>query len=472
MVKYKKMLKSFRNYLDTLKSLTYEGLKDCIDSEIVWDDGRTRRNPTSYELFATHEHLDFAKEDIFKFSGITLDLDAFEASAEKVEEIWQKRLPELFPGHEFVIERDTDHRQVAFCRKRTGISDDPDRIIAYLKHEHHNIRWNALLSAKLFPHPSLVPHLIGRLDDDDIYNVLKAVIALGESGDESVVPVLQERFLRLETGPDGKFYVNDFFAYDLFRSLIKLGDKGYRLVFDLFANYRNLDIHTLEHLCELLGKSRRPEALDILLKIYLTEPEACQCALTGLLNTETEALPRMVPFLADKSAKTREKAMWFLANCFSSEAREYLLQGLKDRNSTVREAAVHGVGRFFHETRKQLLLRYLEDLAIKVRVKAVEVLGNLFDPELLPRFEVLCLDRNPRVRHEAMRAVAALDLREGLNFLYELYDQVSRTDKLRIIDSLYAYTGKATYLKPLIAKALSGGDKRIISEVNDLLEII
>jgi len=82
------MLKSFRNYLDTLKSLTYEGLKDCIDSEIVWDDGRTRRNPTSYELFATHEHLDFAKEDIFKFSGITLDLDAFEASAEKVEEIW------------------------------------------------------------------------------------------------------------------------------------------------------------------------------------------------------------------------------------------------------------------------------------------------------------------------------------------------------------------------------------------------
>lgn len=92
------MLRSFKNYLDNLSSLDYAELKDCINSDVVWDDGYTRRNPTAYELFATHEHLDFAKEDIFKFSGITLDLEAFEASAAKVEEIWQKRLRNYFPG--------------------------------------------------------------------------------------------------------------------------------------------------------------------------------------------------------------------------------------------------------------------------------------------------------------------------------------------------------------------------------------
>ncbi|MHB9095384.1 MAG: hypothetical protein ACYC21_11985, partial [Eubacteriales bacterium] len=72
MSKYKKMLRSFKNYLDTVNALDYEYLRDCIKSDPVWDDGQSRRNPTSYELFATHEHLDFAKEDIFKFSGIVL----------------------------------------------------------------------------------------------------------------------------------------------------------------------------------------------------------------------------------------------------------------------------------------------------------------------------------------------------------------------------------------------------------------
>lgn|GEM_PF-3485450 len=467
-----KMLKSFKNYLDIISSLDYEELRDCINSDVVWDDGRTRRNPTAYEIFATHEHLDFAKEDIFKFSGIILDLDAFEASAKKVEEIWQARLPKLFPGHEFIIYKDKDLRQVAFCRKRTGVTDNPDEIISCLAHEHHNIRWNALFSAMVFPHPKLVPHLLERLDDDDIYNVLKAIIALGASGDEKVIDILKKRFLILETGPEGKKYINDFFAYDLFSTMIKLGDKGFKSVFDLFTNYRDLDIHTLEHLCELMGKTGKSECLDILMEIYFSHPEAGEPALTGLLSMQRAALPRIIPFLKDKSPDIRKKAIGFIANCFIKDARKYLLEGLRDRNSLVREAAVHGIGRFYHSTREQVLLDTLNDRANNVRIRAVEALGNLFEPKLLPRFEVLCLDKNPRVRHEAMRAVASLDSKEGLNFLFELYDQVQRPDKIRIIDSLYAYTGEYSLLRPIIAKALAEGDKRIAREVNDLLELI
>lgn len=472
MSKYKKMLRSFKNYLDTVNALDYEYLRDCIKSDPVWDDGQSRRNPTSYELFATHEHLDFAKEDIFKFSGIVLDLDAFEASAKKVEEIWQKRLPELFPGNEFIICKDKDHKQVAFCRKRTGVTEDPDEIITYLTHPDHNIRWNALLSAKLFPHPKLVPHLLKRLKDDDIYNVLKAIIALGSSRDEGVVKVLKKRFLKLEKGSDDKYYVNDFFAYDLFRTLIKLGNKGYDLVFDLFKDYRNLDFHTIEHLCELLGKSGRPEPLKTMLEIYFGESEASECALTGLLNMEKAALPEIIPRLGEKDVIVRKKALWFVANCYTKEARGYLLQGLKDKNSQVREAAVHGIGRFYHRTRKELLLKALEDRANNVRVRTLETLGNLFDPKLLPSFQVLCLDKNPGVRHEAMRAIAALDSKEALNFLFELYDQANRPDKIRIIDSLYAYTGNPLNLKRFITKALASGDKRIVRETSDLLELL
>ncbi len=472
MAKYKKMLKSFKNYLSTVKSLDYEHLRDCIRSEAVWDDGQTRRNPTAYELFATHEHLDLAKEDIFKFSGIVLDLDAFEASAGKVEEIWQQRLPQLFPGYEFVIYKDKDHRQIAFCRKRAGITDNPDEIIHYLTHDHHNIRWNALLSSTIYPHPKLVPHLIRRLDDDDIYNRLKAIVALGESGDEKVVDVLQKRFLKLEQGPDGKYYVNDFFAYELFRSLVKLGEKGYQLVLDLFKNYRELDTHTLEHLCELIGKKGTPEAARILVDIYFNEPEACQCALTGLLYMEKTVLQEIIPHLKDSDPVRRKKAFSFLAHSFITEARGYLLEGLKDRNSQVREAAVHGIGRFCHPARTELLLKALEDRANNVRIRAIEALGNLFDPRLLPRFEALCLDKNPNVRHEAMRAIAALDSVEGLNFLFELYDQSGKGDRVRIIDSLYAYTGKPAHLKPLIKKALSSGDNRIVREATDLLAIL
>ena len=472
MAKYKKMLRSFKNYLDNLNTLDYEDLRECIDSDIVWDDGYTRRNPTSYELFATHEHLDFAKEDIFKFSGIALDLEAFEASASKVSEIWQERLPKIFPGYEFIIHKDRDHRQVAFCRKRTGVTENPAEIISYMTHDHHNVRWNALLSATLFPDPQLVPYILERLDDDDIYNVLKALIALGETKDENIIPELKKRFFILETGPDNKQFINDFFAYDLFRTLIKLGEKGYREVFGLFKNYRNLDIHTLEHLCELLGNTGRREALDILLDIYFDEPEACDCALTGLLNMAKDALPEIIPKLSDTDPNIRKKAMWFVARCYVNDARPLLLEGLKDNNKEVREAAVFGIGRFYHRTRKPLLRKYLEDKAAPVRIRAIEALGNLFDPKLLPNFQVLSLDPNPRVRHEAMRAVAALDSKEGIIFLSELYDQVPRQDKLRIIDSLYAYTGKPDHLDPIVSKALSSDDKHLVQEATELMEMI
>lgn len=471
MTKFRKMLKSFKNYLDTVESLDYEDLRECIMSEAVWDDGCTKRNPTAYEIFATHEHLDFAKEDIFKFAGIELDLDAFTASVKKVEEIWQRRLPELFPGYEFIIYKDPDLRQIAFCRKREGISENPAEIITYLNHAHHNIRWNALFSAKLFPHPDLIPHLIERLDDDDIYNVLKTIIALGASGDTSVIPVLEKRFLKLEEGPDGKYFVNDFFAYDLFNTLIKLGDDGFRPVFGLFKDYKKLDLHTIEHLCELMGKSGRPETLRLLLEIYFTCPEASEYALPGLLAMAKSALPEVLGHLSEKDTETRKKAMWYLASSYHKDARHYLLQGLKDRNSQIREAAVFGIGRFHHRTRKDLLLSATADRANNVRIRAIEALGNLFDNRLMPKFQSLCLDKNPQVRHEAMRAIAALDSQEGLDFLSELYDNSNKSDRLRIIESLYAYTGDPVHLKGLAAKAMASGDTRIIREASDLLEM-
>lgn len=466
------MLKSFKNYLDIISAYTYEELWGSINADVVWDDGHSRRNPTAYELFVTHEHLDFAREDIFKFAGIVLDLEAFEASAKKVEGIWQKRLPQLFPDFTFLIYKDKEHRQVAFCRKRTGITDDPDEIITYLTHSHHNVRWNALFSAIIYPHPKLVPHLIKRLDDDDIYNVLKAIIALGASGDQNTIDLLVKRFMVLEKGPEDKQYINDFYAYDLFRSLIKLGEKGFQPVFSLFKNYKTLDTHTLEHLCELMGKTGHPECLNLLVEIYFNEPEAAEAALTGLLSVEAAALPQITSFLNHKSVEVRQKAMWFIANCFTKKARKHLLTGLKDRNSLVREAAIHGLGRFYHRTRKQILLDALQDRASNVRVRAIEALGNLFDPKLLPRFESLSLDRDVRVRHEAMRAIAALDCVEGVSFLFELYDQVPRPDKIRLINSLYAYTGDYEHINPIVSKALAEGDKRITREVNDLLALM
>ncbi|WP_418791674.1 HEAT repeat domain-containing protein [Phosphitispora sp. TUW77] len=471
MSRYWKTPRSFENYLDNLSSLDYEELKNCINSDVVWDNGYIRHNPTAYELFTTHEHLDFAKEDIFKFAGITLNLETFEALAAKVAEVWQKKLPELFPGHKFIIYKNSHHKQVAFCRQRNGITENPAKIIQYLMDDHHNIRWNALLSATLYPDPLLVPHILKRLDDDNVYNVLKAIIALGESKDKSVIPILKNRFLVLETGPDGKQFVDDYFAYDLFKTLIKLGDNGYNLVFDLFKKFKSLDINTLEYLCELLGKTGKNEVLDILLYIYFTEPEGCDCAFTGLLSMEKHALPEIIPKLSHPNPDIRKKAMLFIANCYLNDIRNYLLKGLKDPIKYVREAAVHGIGRFYHRTRKTILKQCLDDKATIVRVRAAEALGTLLDPKLLPTFQMLCLDKNPRVRLEAMKAAAALDSKKAMNFICQLFDQVPRYDKLRIIDSLYAYTGNPSYLKPIIAKALASNDKELMKEATELMEM-
>lgn len=467
-----KMLRSFRNYLDTLEALTYDDLQNSVRSDIVWQEGQMRRNPSAYELFTSHEHFDFPKDDIFKFSGIVLDSDTFESAADKVQEIWQRRLPLLFPGFEFVIQRDRDHRQVAFCRKRPGITEKVDELIFYLNHNHPYIRWNALLSATLYPHPRLVPYLLERLNDSDVYNRLKAIIALGESKNEKLIPLLKKRFLKLQEGPGGKYFIDDFFAYDLFRTLLKLGDTGYKTVFGLFRKYKSLDEHTLEHLCELLGKTGKPEVMDILLDIFYNDPEAGDFALTGLLGMEHAVLPVITANLGSADPEVRRNSMWFVANCYITEARCYLAEGLQDKSSRVREAAIHGIGRFYHRTRRGLLLNALNDRAANVRIKALVALGHLFDPRLLPRFQELCADKNAQVRHEAMRAIAALDSKVGIDFLTLLYEKSTKADRLRIMQSLYAYTGRPSYLKTIISKALASGDRLIIREAKDLLEIL
>lgn len=472
MSKTKKLMKYLNSYLSAVESQNYADLKECIESDLVWTDGRTRLNPTAYELFASHEHLDLVREDIFKFSGISLGPEAFEEPAKAVERIWQKRLPDLFPGYEFIIYKDNDCRQLAFCRKRTGDTDDPDEIITCLAHKHRNVRWNALLSAALFPHPRLVPYLIKQLDDENIFNILRAIIALGASKDEKVVKVLQKRFLRLEKNPDGKYFINDFLAYDLFKALLNLGNEGYKLVFGLFKNYQSLDTQTLEYLCELIGGTGRPEALEIMLKIYFGVPEASECALTGLLRMEKLAFPRIIPHLSAKSPETRQKAIFFLANCFLMEARKHLVQGLQDRNRHVREAAVYGISRFYHRTRQELLQKALQDRAIGVRVKAVEALGSLNNPRSVPILQVLCQDKDARVRDAAIRAIAGQGSKAGINYLSELYDKSAKPDKLRIICSLYDYSGKDSHLKPLIKKALSSRDKQIIKAAATLTEML
>lgn len=472
MPKKQKLVKSVASYLDTIKSSLYEDLRACINADIVWDDGQTRRNPIAYELFATHEHLDFVKEEIFKFSGQVLDTNTFATTAQKVKEIWQSRLPLLFPGHKFEIINDPELRQIAFCRKRTGFTNDPDEIINYLTHQDHYIRWNALLAASIYPHPKLVPHLLRCLDDDDVYNTLTAISALGSCQDNSVVDVLGKRFLILETDAEDKFLINDFFAYDLFSSLIKLGQKGFDLIFEIFKNYHQLEFSTLEDICEVMGKSGRPEALDILLEIYLNDPVTGDAALSGLISEENAVLPKIIPLLSSEKVQLRQRAMWFIANTFNLKLRSYLLNGLHDTNSGVREAAVYGLGRFFHATRKELLLKAAYDRAVNVRVRAIESLSSLFDSTLLPVFRSLCTDKSPKVRSEAMRAIATLESKQGLKFLSSLYDTSTNPDKLRIIKSLYAYTGDISQLKPIITKALACSDKRIIQETNDLIELL
>lgn len=467
-----KIVKSVANYLDTIHSLDYNDLRACIDADIVWDDGQTQRNPIAYELFATHEHLDFVKEDIFKFSGHVLNSNSYAATAQKVKEIWQSRLPMLFPGHEFVIINDADLRQIAFCRKRTGFTTDPGEIITYLTHQNHYIRWNALLSASLYPDPILVPHLLRCLDDDNMHNTLTAISALGSSKDNRLVDILRKRFLILETGAENKLFINDFFAYDLLNSLIKLGQEGYDLIFEIFKKYNRLEAGTLEDICEVMGRTGRPEALDILLEIYLNEPVSGDAALNGLVNNETIVLPKIIPLLSSGEVHLRQRAMWFIANTFKKNLRIYLLNGLRDTNSGVREAAVYGLGRFYHVTRKELLLKAAYDRALNVRIRAIEALGSLFDSTLLPFFHLLCADKSPKVRFEAMRAIAGLESRQGLKFLSSLFESSTNPEKLRVIKSLYAYTGDISHLKPLISRALTCNDRRIIQETNDLIEIL
>lgn len=462
--------KSMQQYLKAMNSNTYSHLTECIQSESAWENNHVRTNPAMFELFTTHEHLRAVREQLFKYAGIRLNKGDLVELENRIEQHWKKSLPSLFPGYDFAILKDTFSNQIAFCRVRKGITDNPTEIKKFMADADSNIRWNALLSATLYPDPALVPHLYESLTDENTCNVIQALAALGNCGDEKSAQLLGERFLPLQERSMENSPIDDFIAYDLFEAMIKSGRKGFQLLLQLLTNYAYLDPRLLEYLCEVMGKTEDIEVLNLLVKIYFDYPEGSEGALTGLLNMEEVAFAKILPFTEHIEADYRQKAMWLLANCCMKDAHPLLKAGLKDKNAVVREAAVYGIGRFSAHDRKTILLKASHDESVRVRVRSLKALGNLHDKRLLSLFQYHCYDRSPAIRFEAMCAIAELESAESLRFLSNLFSESSTRDKLRIIYSLYGFSGKKSLLNSFIKKARCDEHKLIKRELGTLIE--
>lgn len=464
------IFKSYNAYLKMLKAKQYSELKPCFLSDLTFTIGDLQVNPTAYEIFSTHEHLNSVKEQVFRFTGSTFSAAIKSAAelADRIAKIWSNLLPELFPGYYFLIYREPALNQIAFFRKRTGVTEDSEEIKHFLAHYHQNIRYNALLAATIFPNNELVRELEKCLYDGDLNNIRQAVIALGKIGDEDTINLLISRF-----GRPGFAQIHyDYIAYDFYSSLIMLGNKGYTFALETLSNYKHLDSETTESLCDLLGQTEQDEVLDLLMTIYFDSNDNYQCALTGLLNIEKKAFDQIKNMIYSSHPEARKRAVWFLANTFITDARPYLLEGINDNNSDVREAAIFGIGRFKHPTRKKLLITALEDNSAKVRARALNALAMLHDHELLPIFQKMCSDKNSLVRSQAMRAIASLNIKRGITFLEDLFVSSSLSDKKKIICSLYAFTGHPSMLKQIIKKASKSCNRQIIKELKNLQEII
>ncbi|MDD5771892.1 MAG: HEAT repeat domain-containing protein [bacterium] len=264
--------------------------------------------------------------------------------------------------------------------------------------------------------------LIEQLKDANWSIRSKAVEALGESKDASVVDILIEA-------------LNDKHPFVRLKSIEALGkitDK--KAVQPLVNALKDSNLNNHKAAIEALGEIGDIEAVDILLSEFKSN---------------------------DSEIKWR--AVEALGKIKSSKAMEALISALQDENSDVRSEAAYALGEMKVKSAEDLLINALKDESENVRRDAATALGNVGDSKAVAPLIPLLIDQNSDVSLEAKTALVKIG-EPAINLLIDKLNDDKFSDK--VIESLILI-GNST-IESLRIK-LNEKDYSIVKKAVDIL---
>ena len=150
------------------------------------------------------------------------------------------------------------------------------------------------------------------------------------------------------------------------------------------------------------------------------DPAVLNAALTALVHTERDVVPRLVPLMDDADADVRTYAALALGLLEDARGVARLVAALDDENSNVRFHAIEALGRIGSREAALPLAAVAESRDFSVAFAALDALGHIGEPSVAPRLVPLLDDA--LLQTAAAEALGALGGPEATGPLARLLD--------------------------------------------------
>ena len=173
-----------------------------------------------------------------------------------------------------------------------------------------------------------------------------------------------------------------------------------------------------------LSHERDDAAIDALVAAVRErhrDPAVLNSALTALVHTERDVVPRLVPLMDDGDADVRTYAALALGLLEDPRGVPRLVAALDDGNANVRFHAIEALGRIGSREAAVPVAAVAESRDFSVAFAALDALAHIGEPSVAPRLVPLLDD--PLLQAAAAEAIAALGGPEATAPLARLLDQ-------------------------------------------------
>ena len=247
-----------------------------------------------------------------------------------------------------------------------------DHLLSLLHHTDPTVRQYAVLALGSLNDPSIVPHLIERLDDPDSRVCLKAAEMLGTNGDERAIDPL----FAIASNDTNYYGLRDS-AVDALARI----DRP-RVTALLFELLRHTDFSLRANTIRAIRAIESVEHVQLLLDVADSHSSLVRPVRNTLIRAHSDAVEQvMIDHLAHVREWMRRLAVAVLGEMQSHNAVPALAEVLLNDEPELRVLAANALGQIAHPQAIRGLIRALQDNEWRVEMAAVSALEQINTPE-------------------------------------------------------------------------------------------
>lgn len=280
-------------------------------------------------------------------------------------------------------------QKILFDVEKLEKKRDLKGLISALKSNDSYTRWKALIALKNIGDKSVMPRLVELLSDKNDYVRLRAVEAIASIGGEDAIDYLISA-------------LNDSSEHVRRVAVEELAKFGLRPVPKLLSLLKHSIPEIRKCVAEILDRiGWEPENVEEEIYYYIAKEDWGR-----VLRFGGDALEILTGFLNDKSDAVRLKIVEILGEIGDTRAILHLKKLLSDRNKFVRLKAAESLCKLTGNA--SYLLHILDEGDEQIKIRAIELIGESGDTTVIERLKSFLTDKNSLIRKATASALERL----------------------------------------------------------------